>query len=343
MKRSQWICALLLLISAPSPARPIDTLAEGRRLVASALADDPSAFLGAADAKFVSGVGGAEQLRARLAQLRANLGKEVSLDFERAFRGSRDVTYHRVSKFERSPLVRADLTIDLTTGQVTGFRVQPTRAKPAPRADYRHRTVLKLPFGQPPAGMAWLVTWGGDNYVDNYHDNNDTYFAIDTSPRMITNLSAPTSVETSPCWGLPILAAAPGRVALVREGVPDQPKLGELNRDLSQGPGNHVILDHGNGEFTLYAHLRRGSVAVAQGASVETGDTLGSCGNSGASVNPHLHFQLMDSANLDTAQALPFTFVDYFAPLRHVAVGSPKRGDMLLPGASHSTAIVAGK
>ena len=43
--------------------------------------------------------------------------------------------------------------------------------------------------------------------------------------------------------------------------------------------GNHVI-DHGNAEFSLLAHLQRVSLAVTQSARVNAGDLLGKCGNS---------------------------------------------------------------
>ncbi|MFX4228784.1 MAG: M23 family metallopeptidase [Porticoccaceae bacterium] len=52
--------------------------------------------------------------------------------------------------------------------------------------------------------------------------------------------------------------------------------------------GNHVAIDCG-GFFVFLAHLRRGSILVARGDSVETGDPLGQMGNSGNSSEPHLH------------------------------------------------------
>jgi len=57
--------------------------------------------------------------------------------------------------------------------------------------------------------------------------------------------------------------------------------------------GNYVILKCGN-VFPLYAHLQNGSALVRPGDTVRTGDVLGKVGNSGASIQPHLHFQVMD-------------------------------------------------
>ncbi|MGH2962998.1 MAG: M23 family metallopeptidase [Solirubrobacterales bacterium] len=72
--------------------------------------------------------------------------------------------------------------------------------------------------------------------------------------------------------------------------------------------GNHVVLDLGDGVYSALAHLRRGSLGVAEGDRVEAGDPIAECGNSGNSTEPHLHFQLMDSPRTLFAAGLPFEF-----------------------------------
>ncbi|MFD5320549.1 M23 family metallopeptidase [Streptomyces sp. NPDC127098] len=72
--------------------------------------------------------------------------------------------------------------------------------------------------------------------------------------------------------------------------------------------GNHLILDLGDGVYAMYAHLRRGSLAVRPGDRVTAGQPVARCGNSGNSTEPHLHFQLMDGPDLTTARGLPFTW-----------------------------------
>ncbi|MFC7921758.1 M23 family metallopeptidase [Streptomyces cinereoruber] len=72
--------------------------------------------------------------------------------------------------------------------------------------------------------------------------------------------------------------------------------------------GNHLILDLGNGTYAVYAHLRRGSLTVRAGDRVTAGRQLARCGNSGNSTEPHLHFQLMNGPDLDTARGVPFTW-----------------------------------
>jgi hypothetical protein len=63
--------------------------------------------------------------------------------------------------------------------------------------------------------------------------------------------------------------------------------------------GNHVVINHGDGTYTLYAHLS--SIAVSAGATVAAGDTIGAVGATGNASGPHLHFEVRTDPSAFTA------------------------------------------
>jgi murein DD-endopeptidase MepM/ murein hydrolase activator NlpD len=85
-----------------------------------------------------------------------------------------------------------------------------------------------------------------------------------------------TGIDLAAPYGTPIVAAKSGQV--------------EVAGWSSFGYGFHVILDHGGGVETLYAHMSR--IAVRPGQWVEAGQVIGYVGSTGWSTGPHLHFEV---------------------------------------------------
>ncbi|WP_364151608.1 murein hydrolase activator EnvC family protein [Paenibacillus sp. LPE1-1-1.1] len=56
--------------------------------------------------------------------------------------------------------------------------------------------------------------------------------------------------------------------------------------------GNCVIIDHGNGIWTLYGHIRNGGIKVEKGETVKKGQKIAEVGSTGNSTGPHLHFEV---------------------------------------------------
>ena len=74
--------------------------------------------------------------------------------------------------------------------------------------------------------------------------------------------------------------------------------------------GNYAIIDHHNGEYSLYAHMSENTLTIKPGDPVTQGQIIGRVGNTSNSDSPHLHFHLMDSPDFQTANGLPVTFTD---------------------------------
>ena len=75
--------------------------------------------------------------------------------------------------------------------------------------------------------------------------------------------------------------------------------------------GNYVNIDHGNGWYSVYGHLMKGSVRVKVGQKVKKGDILGQMGNSGYSYQgwQHLHFELRKGSNAKANSIDPINYL----------------------------------
>lgn len=86
-----------------------------------------------------------------------------------------------------------------------------------------------------------------------------------------------TGIDFTAPTGTPIYATGNGRVVPAPDGA--------------SGYGNHVVIDHGFGYKTLYAHMFKSKVKLGQ--RVKRGQLIGYVGNTGLSSGPHLHYEVM--------------------------------------------------
>lgn len=85
-----------------------------------------------------------------------------------------------------------------------------------------------------------------------------------------------TGTDIGAAYGTTIVAANSGTVTLA---------------GWNSGYGNCVVIDHGGGKATLYAHMS--SYSVSSGQSVQKGQQIGRVGSTGNSTGPHLHFEIL--------------------------------------------------
>ncbi|SEO78239.1 Peptidase family M23 [Salinihabitans flavidus] len=149
--------------------------------------------------------------------------------------------------------------------------------------------VLALPIDCDPGADCHIQNLvdhdAGPGYADytcgplSYDGHNGTDFALPSLRAMEA--------------GVRVLAAAPGTVTALRDGMADTGYSPETAPQIEgRDCGNGVVIAHEDGWETQYCHMKRESLTVRRGAQVEAGDTLGEVGLSGRTEFPHLHLSL---------------------------------------------------
>lgn len=112
------------------------------------------------------------------------------------------------------------------------------------------------------------------------------------------------------CYGKEILAPADGVVVSIKNNFPDCRIMddGQPDPDISDIAGNRIIIKHSSGEYSAICHLMPKSVIVQKGQMVRRGDVIAKCGNSGNTSEPHVHFQVQNTARFYSCIGLPILF-----------------------------------
>lgn len=146
-----------------------------------------------------------------------------------------------------------DETFALTVGQTLVIPSgKPPEEVPVAPLQVRTQTIFTTPIAGGSGQFSWPTSGIITQYFTWYHNG----------------------VDIANSWGTAVLAADSGRVVSV------------LNE--AYGYGRHIIIDHGDGLRTLYAHLSESLVGV--GDNVSRGQQIGRMGSTGRSTGSHLHF-----------------------------------------------------
>jgi len=162
------------------------------------------------------------------------------------------------------------------------------------------------------------------------HSQEFAFDAVGAAQKGIdfTGISTPNPKTLSDfgIWGREVYAVGDGTVVETGDKFPEKlmsdPAVYEkpgyatkLVRDLSGKigftnavAGNYIVIDHHNGEFSTYCHLKEGSLRVKEGDRVKKGAVIAQVGNTGNSGAPHLHFQIMDGKSFTKSNGLPVMF-----------------------------------
>lgn len=100
--------------------------------------------------------------------------------------------------------------------------------------------------------------------------------------------------------------------------------------------GNYVKIKHDNGMYTLYAHLRYGSVTVKLNQRVTKGQVLGYMGNTGYSFGAHLHFEVRNSNNIQI-DPTPYVSADLPISVQHM---TNNVSNMYKVGTTYTTQVI---
>lgn len=162
---------------------------------------------------------------------------------------------------------------------------------------------LNLPF----CGV-WCVAQGNHGNLTHWGKGSYAWDFVVVDSHGKSSRGIGRRAEDYYCFNLPVIAPASGIVVRVEDSVPDNVPP-EVNAE--QNWGNHVIIQHPPNMYSELSHFKYKGIVVKIGQSVSQGQLLGYTGNSGRSMEPHLHYQLQKTPELGTT-TVPAKFSDYF-------------------------------
>lgn len=235
-----------------------------------------------------------------------------------------------IAKYWRLTIL-AGLTVFLLIAAVWMLLPVSGEAKPSAQL-WQQKTSLVLPFNR--------VSYISQAWSGKPTHTGSMQYAIDfvfLNSNLVYRMNSGSRVEDYYTWGASVTAPAAGTVVDLENSIADNP-INKPNPDKDEGWGNFIIIRHDNAsgsEYSLIAHFKKGSVTRKIGDKVKAGDIVGLAGNSGYSLEPHVHYQLQDSG-ARVANSLPVIFASYYKldgnRLRDIRNSTPEFRNIITPG-----------
>ncbi len=326
-----FACALLTIAGRASAFDSAAATAKGKAMLAHATANEAAPLWAEFDGGMRAAMKDSANFAATLERIGGSLGKLDSVVSETTSEPAPgNWAYVATCRFSKVP-APIDMTFAFDRdGRVTGMLARPS-AKPTEFASahlgYETKTTLRLPFeGE------WFVVWGGRTVDQNYHAaTRDQRFAMDVLivKNGSTHRGDGKALADYWCYGKKALAPAAGTIVWMRDTLPDNLP-GKTDR--ANAIGNGVVIDHGNGEYSLLAHLQPKSLRVKTGDRVKSGQMLGLVGNSGNTSEPHIHYHLQNGPKPFDADGLPIPFTNLVVNGVATAKAEVVKGQAVAPG-----------
>ena len=161
---------------------------------------------------------------------------------------------------------------------------------------------IRLPFSG-----KWKVSQGFNGkytHRDAWKESLD-FMAIDSEGNV--RKGKENTCEDFYTYGLTVLAPCAGRVTKVVKHLEDN-KPGEV--DTKNNWGNFVLIEHTPFLFSHVSHFLKNSISVKEGDYVTAGTKIGLAGNSGRSLEPHIHLHFQSTPELGSS-TIPVSFTQY--------------------------------
>ncbi|WP_428737675.1 M23 family metallopeptidase [Sulfurimonas sp.] len=175
------------------------------------------------------------------------------------------------------------------------------------------KTYLKAKVSSGSIGYNFHYTWNMGS-INAKHDDSYIYrlpFAVGENHMVSQGYNGKYTHKGRSRYAIDFVMDIGTKLYAARDGVvvkikSDSKKRGESKEFSSDA--NYIMIEHSDGTFSLYAHLRYQGVKVKVGDVVKQGDFIGFSGNTGYSTGPHLHFAVLKNINLNAKESLPIRF-----------------------------------